>query len=103
MVEIEGKNTFPCAKCGKSCKSKGGLTRHVRSNHKASEEDKIECPIGNDTVTEIVESIKREFINDDLYGTDINESLSNVTNSEKLTNALQPYTMHFSPSRTNTK
>ena len=31
--EIEGNNSSECEKCGKVCKSEGGLTRHSHSKH----------------------------------------------------------------------
>ena len=33
LVEIEGIKSFPCEKCDKVCKAKGGLTSHVNSKH----------------------------------------------------------------------
>lgn len=32
VTEIDGKKSFECEKCGKICKSKGGLTRHTYSS-----------------------------------------------------------------------
>ena len=34
VTEIEGKKSFPCFKCEKLCKSKGGLTKHMNSKHR---------------------------------------------------------------------
>jgi hypothetical protein len=34
ISEIEGKKSFPCPKCTKICKSKGGLTKHTNSKHR---------------------------------------------------------------------
>lgn len=34
LTEIEGKKSFPCPKCTKVCKSKGGLTKHTNSKHR---------------------------------------------------------------------
>ena len=33
LSEIHGEKSFPCAKCEKVCKSKGGLTRHTNAKH----------------------------------------------------------------------
>ena len=37
VTEIKGKKSFPCDKCDKICKSKGGLTRHKNSKHAEQE------------------------------------------------------------------
>ena len=34
LSEIHGEKLFPCAKCDKVCKSKGGLTRHTNAKHR---------------------------------------------------------------------
>ena len=34
ISEIEGKKSFPCPKCTKICKSKGGLAKHTNSKHR---------------------------------------------------------------------
>ena len=63
LSEIHGEKSFSCAKCGKVCKSKGGLTRHTNAKHneitaeQASIELDLFCP---DTVASIVESIKAQ-------------------------------------------
>ncbi len=33
VMKIEGTKSFECEKCGKICKSKGGLTKHTNSKH----------------------------------------------------------------------
>ena len=95
LIEIEGKKSFPCAKCDKVCKSKGGLTRHTNSKHSGagavgSGEITNETALCEDTVASIVESIKTKLIEEDLYGAEINTGLCNVSSSENLFKALLP-------------
>ena len=92
LTEIEGKNTFPCSKCNKVCKSKGGLTKHTNSKHRddigSPETDQTLTPLCKDTISSIVESIKTKLIEENLYGTQINTSLNRVSSSEVLFNVL---------------
>ena len=64
--EIEGKNSFPCSKCNKICKSKGGLTKHTDSKHRGDigspETDQTLTPLCKDTISSIVESSKRSLL-----------------------------------------
>ncbi len=70
IVEIKGANVFPCSKCSKICKSKGGLTKHTNSKH--GDADKISSslnstPLCFDTKS-IVDTIKESIIAEKLYG-----------------------------------
>lgn len=38
LAEIRGQNSFPCPKCKKVCKSKGGLTKHNNSKHRLEDQ-----------------------------------------------------------------
>ena len=66
LTEIEGKNSFPCSKCNKICKSKGGLTKHTDSKHRGDigspETDQTLTPLCKDTISSIVESSKRSLL-----------------------------------------
>lgn len=69
VTEIEGKKSFPCDKCEKVCKSKGGLTRHTNSKHvmqenlaEGCEESSSVEPLDEDTVYGFVEAIKRVLL-----------------------------------------
>lgn len=92
LCEIEGKKSLPCAKCNKVCKSKGGLTRHTNSKHSeavpAGAVETNATPLCEDTVASIVESVKTKHIEEDLYGTETNAGLTNVSSSENLFQAL---------------
>ena len=71
IVEIKGANVFPCSKCSKICKSKGGLTKHTNSKH--GDADKISSPLNTtllcfDTIKSIVDTIKENIIAEKLYG-----------------------------------
>ena len=97
LTEIEGKKSFPCSKCDKVCKSKGGLTKHTNSKHcdvVCSEtdlaSDQASSPLCKDTMSSIVESIKANLIEENLYGTEINTSLNTVSSGEALLEALLP-------------
>ena len=88
LRDIEGKKSFPCPKCIKICKSKGGLTRHTNSKHRESDPE-LSTESGNnhnclllehiENLAGVVEWIKTNLISGDLYGpvinTDINTKL----------------------------
>ena len=98
LSEIHGEKSFPCAKCEKVCKSKGGLTRHTNAKHneitaeQASIELDLFCP---DTVASIVESIKAQIFREKLYGSDMNDSIKAASSSQALFNALFPLYAKF--------
>ena len=98
LSEIHGEKSFPCAKCGKVCKSKGGLTRHTNAKHneitaeQASIELDLFCP---GTVASIVESIKAQIFREKLYGSDVNDSMKAASSSQALFNALFPLYAKF--------
>ena len=94
LREIEGKKSFPCSKCNKVCKSKGGLTKHTNSKHSdvvSAGSDETSRPLDEETVASIVQAIKTKLIEENLYGTDINTILSrDSVSSEALFKALLP-------------
>jgi hypothetical protein len=81
VAEIEGKKSFPCLKCDKICKSKGGLTRHTNSKHREQVDvpDSDEFTDGNGlsfkNLAGIVEAIKTNLIDEDLYGPTTNTAI----------------------------
>ena len=97
VTEIEGKKSFPCDKCDKICKSKGGLTRHKNSKH-AEQENSNEYPeeassvvlLDEDTLCGFVEAIKVRIIEEDLYGTEANKALGAVSPTKALFTAVLP-------------
>lgn len=91
LIEIEGQTSFPCSKCDKICKSKGGLTRHTNSKHRNETVlNQIKTPLCKDTVASIVETIKTNIIKENLYGDEINANLKTVSSNEALFNVLLP-------------
>ena len=98
LSEIQDEKSFPCAKCEKVCKSKGGLTRHTNEKHNeiTAEQESLElnlfCP---DTVASVVESIKSQIFREKLYGSDMNDSIKAVSSSQALFNALFPLYAKF--------
>jgi hypothetical protein len=105
LEEIEGKKSFPCSKCEKICKSKGGLTRHVNSKHQdavVGEGEGTEACSSHthsfslEILSGIVETIKTNVIQEDIYGTEINTSIKTVSCSEALFNAVLPMYERFS-------
>ena len=82
LTEIEGKKSFPCPKCIKICKSKGGLTRYTNSKHRESDPE-LSTESGNnhnclllEDLTGVAESIKTNLIVRDLYGPVINTAIN---------------------------
>ena len=91
-TEIEGKKSFDCKKCGKICKSKGGLTRHMNSKHVESESAEVthNCCLDKDTVDGFVEAIKARIIDEGLYDSEATTALKAVTTTEALFTAVLP-------------
>ena len=95
VTEIEGKKSFPCPKCIKVCKSKGGLTKHTNSKHREAltnlpTEVTEEQHLSLENLAGIVEAIKKSLIAEDLYGPEINTAITNASCNEALFEAVLP-------------
>ena len=91
MTEIEGKKSFECEKCGKICKSKGGLTRHTNSKHfNLTSEVAHKSNLDKDTIDGFVEAIKARIIGECLYDNETMTALKAVTTTEVPFTALLP-------------
>jgi hypothetical protein len=93
LVEIEGQKEFPCTKCGKICKSKGGLTRHSNSKHRGESVDsgsRVNTGLCQATTASIVETIKNNITQENIYGDEINTSLKTLSAGEALFEAILP-------------
>ena len=104
VEEIKGKKAFSCAICNKVCKLKGGLMRHRNSKHSDASfaSELMQVPLCEGTVVLMIESIKTDLIEENLYGTDIKNSSHNIFASEALFNALKPCITHFVTRNTRT-
>ena len=93
LSEIRGKKSFPCSKCKKVCKSKGGISRHTNSKHseipskETSQELELFCL---DTIVSIVETIKSQIIREKSYGAEICERVNSAAGNEGLFKAIYP-------------
>ena len=92
LVEIEGIKSFPCEKCDKVCKSKGGLTRHVNSKHGQvpAEQSLLLKSFSLETVASIIEAIKSKITEEKLYGTEMSNGIKTATATKALYDALYP-------------
>ncbi len=93
LVEIEGQKEFPCTKCDKMCKSKGGQTRHSNSKHRGESVDsgsRVTTALCQATMASIVETIKNSIIQENIYGDELNTSLKTVSAGEALFKAILP-------------
>ena len=100
LVEIEGQKAFPCNQCDKICKSKGGLTRHTRSKQRdESQSADADCIVNTglsqETVASIVETIKSNIIEENIYREEINKILKTASASEALFTAILPLYQTF--------
>ncbi|CAB4045344.1 Hypothetical predicted protein, partial [Paramuricea clavata] len=87
LVEIEGQKEFPYTKCDKICKSKGGLTRHSDSKHRGESVDsgtRVNTGLCQATTASIVETIKNNIMQENIYGDEINTSLKTVSAGKAL-------------------
>ena len=93
VTEIEGKKSFECEKCGKICKSKGGLTRHTNSKHfdlTSAAEVTHKSNLDKDTIDGFIEAIKARIIDEGLYDNETTTALNAATTTEALFTALLP-------------
>ena len=106
ILEIEGAKVFPCSKCSKICKSKGGLTKHTNSKH--GDRDKASSSANTtslcfDTIRSIVDTIKANIIAEKLYGDEINSAVKNISATEALLKEVLPLYAKFCRNRNQDK
>ena len=66
-------------------KSKGGLARHTRSKQPAEDKpDKTRVALAKEFVASLVESIKVKLKEENLYGTEIMNSMATVSCTDAL-------------------
>ena len=95
IVEIEGSKAFPCSKCGKICKSKGGLTKHTNSKHGDISPQLNTTPLCLDTLKSIVDTIKRNIVAEKLYGDEIDSVVNKISATELLLKEVLPLYTKF--------
>ena len=104
VTEIEGLKSFPCSKCSKVCKSKGRLTRHTNSKHGDSVSiPTTTTPLCYETIISIVDTIKKNIVEEKLYGENINAAVEKVTATEALFDEVLPIYTKFSRSQNQDK
>ena len=104
VTEIEGLKSFPCSKCSKICKSKGGLTRHTNSKHGDSVSiPSTTTPLCYETITSIVDTIKENIVKEKLYGENINAAVEKAIATKELFDEVLPLYTKFSRSRNQDK
>ncbi len=95
---------YPCSKCSKICKSKGGLTKHINSKH--GDADKVSSPLAPlcfDTIKSIVDTIKENIIAEKLYEDEIDSVVKNISATEALLEEVLPlFAQHFAETGTKT-
>ena len=98
LSEIGGENQFPCDRCDKVCKSKGGLTRHVNSKHrdKGCKASNLDIPaLTKDGLCSIVNKIKLNIRNEGYWDQQITSDLENIASNDSLFDAVQPIYQRF--------
>ena len=95
IVEIEDSKAFPCSKCGKICKSKGGLTKHTNSKHSDASPHLYTTPLCLDTLKSIVDTIKRNIVAEKLYGDEIDSVVNNISATELFLKEVLPLYTKF--------
>ena len=100
VQEIEIPPKHPCPSCNKICKSKGGLTRHIRSKHTLLEANDGKDDNSSATISkEIVEDLFKKAnskIMDNLYGEEIVVICKNLTPSPLCVHVLGKLHRRFS-------
>ena len=98
LSEIGGENQFPCDRCDKVCKSKGGLTRHVNSKHrdKGCKASNLDIPaLTKYGLCSIVNKIKLNIRNEGYWDQQITSDLENIASNDSLFDAVQPIYQRF--------
>ena len=98
LNEIDGLVVYPCNMCEKICKSKGGLTKHKNSKHvddNASTSEGSNAPLDKDTMNSIVNTIKQNIVEENLYGDKVEASIKNITATEALFKEVEPLYLKF--------
>lgn len=103
LNEIEGQNVFPCSKCSKICKSKGGLTKHTNSKHGGTDCVSNTTPLCKETLTSFVSAIKKNVIDEHLYGDEIESAIEKASVTQELLDKLVPLYNKFRKSRNQDK
>ena len=102
VSEIGGEKHFPCNKCVKVCKSKGGLTRHVNAKHqdKHDTEESNNIPaLTKDGLKSIVDRIKQNIINDGYWDKEVTSHIEKIGGNDSLFDAVLPIYTRFCVSR----
>ena len=94
VTEIVGGKTFPCENCDKICKSKAGLTRHVKAKHGSKANANIPS-LTNDELTSIVNKVKANLTSECYWDTEITSDLAKVTSNENLFKAVSAMYQRF--------
>ena len=108
LVEIEGQKEFPCTKCDKICKSKhskGGLTRHSNSKHRGESVDsgsRVNTGLCQATMASIVETIKNNIVQENIYGDEINTSIKRYQRVKLCSKLYCHYIRHLLPRKIKT-
>ena len=103
LNEIEGQNVFPCSKCSKICKSKGGLTKHTNSKHGGTDCVSNTTPLCKETLISFVSAIKKNVIDEHLYGDEIESAINKASVTQELLDKLVPLYNKFCKSRNQDK
>ena len=103
--EIEGNKLFPCSKCEKVCKPKGGLTRHTNFKHWSGITTSANTATGlsEEDLAGIVEGIKTSLVEGNLFGPDINAAIKEVSSTKALFNDISPIYNTFCTKRNQDK
>ena len=106
VSEIGGGKHFPCNKCVKVCKSKGGLTRHVNAKHqdKHDTEESNDIPaLTKDGLKSIVYRIKQNIINDGYWDKEVTSHIEKIGGNDSLFDAVLPIYTRFCVERNQDK
>ena len=99
VSEMSGEKSFPCAKCDKICKSKGGLTRHVRAKHLNESSTNVPSQATQTLTKEqlnlIVENIKGKITKDGYWDKEMVGHMDAVKCNELLYSKVSPLYKKF--------
>ncbi len=100
VSEISGEKNFPCESCDRTCKSKGGLTRHKNAKHGSKttagkENVSSRISLAKEELISIVDKVKTKIKDYAFWDSKMTSNMASVTSNDPLYNNILPIYERF--------